>query len=68
MSSLYFSIEKYYSILWIYQSLLAHSLAGVHMGCFQFGVLKSKASMNMQIQYLCGHMSLFLFGKSLEAE
>lgn len=38
------------------------SLVGGHVGCFHSLVVLDLAAMNICVQFLCGHLSLFLLG------
>lgn len=58
--SLFLFIVNKYLIAWIY-----HSPIRGHLGCFYFGIIINKATANIWVPSLNGHVSSFLFGKYL---
>ena len=43
-------IAKNYPIVWLFHSLFINSVDG-HLGCFQFGAIMNKASMNISVDF-----------------
>ena len=42
-------ITEEQSILWMYHNMFIHSVVDGHLGCFQFGVIMSKAAVIIPI-------------------
>jgi len=49
-----FSAESY-SIVWMYHSWFMHLPIDGHLGCFQVWAIMNKATVNIHVQFLCGH-------------
>ena len=49
-SSFCLVVAEYYSIIWMYHSLLIHSLHEEHLGCLQVLTVMNKATINIHVQ------------------
>ena len=50
ISSLFFVVTSYYSIVRIYHNLFIHSPVDRHLSCFQFGSIMTKTAVNIHAQ------------------
>ena len=65
LDSSFLCMTEWYSIVWMYHSLLIHSLDHSHLDCFQFLAVISKTALNICFQVLCVKISTHL-GKHRE--
>lgn len=71
-------MAKQYSALWIYHTSFVLSPVGDHLGCYQFGAITNRVTMNICVQvfiffiflykFLYEHMPSSLFSKYQKVE